>query len=83
MNVRLVKRKKNIHVGLAIRSNNEMFVISVCNRSWCCDDKVEIADSSGVTCKRCIKYAREAESNKDGTINLKPIKSVHGRKANG
>lgn len=83
MNVILIKRRKVIHVGIPIRSDDKIYIISTCRRDWYCDDKIEGGDSSGATCKRCIKYVKEAETNEDGIVNLKPIKSRHRRKVNG
>ncbi|WHH59138.1 hypothetical protein [Petroclostridium sp. X23] len=71
MEVNLVKRKKVIHLGAWIRSGGDRYMVSICNGVWNCDDKSYAGETSEVTCKRCMKYAREAEGN-NGIVNIKP-----------
>jgi hypothetical protein len=73
MRVNLVKRKRITHLGLSVTVDFVHHIISVCNRTWCCEDKTSMGESSEVTCKRCAKYVKEAEEN-DGVITLKPTR---------
>lgn len=71
MKINLVKRGRVVHAGIAARNNGQKYLISVCNGRWCCEDTTSIGESTEVTCKRCLKYVKEAEEN-NGIVTIKP-----------
>lgn len=64
-NINLIKRINmngtpgRTHVGVLTNG----YMVSICNLEWRIDDKVSIAPTTEVTCKRCKKIIELADEN--------------------
>jgi len=65
--VNIVKRKKLLHCGIKFRVGSGVKIASACNNTWALNDITYEADSSEVTCKRCLKILEKADE--DGKVN--------------
>lgn len=64
--VNIVKRKNIRHCGIKFGVGGGVKIASACNNTWCMNDEVYEADSSEVTCKRCLKLLERADE--DGMV---------------
>lgn len=57
-------RPAKSHAGVRVNG----IMVSVCNLEWKIDDKVSTADTSKVTCMKCLKMI--ANASEDGTCKV-------------
>lgn len=61
--VNIVKRKKILHCGIKHIMGGTAKIASACTNVWHINDVTYEADSSEVTCKKCLKILERADED--------------------